>query len=389
MKSGAFSFLLLSFLFEMGFGAPLPGFKTIEIDPAVGNVCYAVEVADVNGDGRQDIVAVTENRVLWYQNPGWQRHVIVEDQTLRDNVCIAPLDIDRDGKIDFALGAGWTRDGTLQWISGGESPREKWNVHAIGTEPWLHRMRWGDVLQTGSPQLVVSPLNRSQGDGVRLLAFEVPADPQNDDWPLSVIDSSLNRLHNHWITDLDEDGRQDILTASQEGITLFKREAKVWRKIQLSPGNSASQPEEQGAGEVKTGKLAGGGKVIATIEPMHGHSVVVYTETSGWERRVIDDTYGQGHAVWVADLDSDGNDEIIAGHREKGRGAVPEPGVFIYQVEDAAGEKWTRTVLDQEGMAVEDLVAADVNGDGQIDIVAGGRATHNLRLYLNGGQAPN
>ncbi|MFM7833434.1 MAG: hypothetical protein ACKPJD_16705 [Planctomycetaceae bacterium] len=34
-------------------------------------------------------------------------------------------------------------------------------------------------------------------------------------------------------------------------------------------------------------------------------------------------------------------------------------------------------------MATEDLAVADLTGDGRPDIVAGGRATHNVRLYVN------
>ena len=41
--------------------------------------------------------------------------------------------------------------------------------------------------------------------------------------------------------------------------------------------------------------------------------------------------------------------------------------------------------LDLGGVAVEDLAAADLNGDGRIDIVAVGRATHNVRIYWNEG----
>jgi len=34
-------------------------------------------------------------------------------------------------------------------------------------------------------------------------------------------------------------------------------------------------------------------------------------------------------------------------------------------------------------VTVEDLVAADLTGDGNPDIVAVGRATHNVKLYVN------
>ena len=57
--------------------AESPRFVAQEIDPHVGNVCYAVTVADVNGDGKPDVVAVTEDAVFWYENPSWKRHDII------------------------------------------------------------------------------------------------------------------------------------------------------------------------------------------------------------------------------------------------------------------------------------------------------------------------
>jgi len=97
-----------------------PRFEEQVLDANVGKICYAVSVADVDGDKRSDLVAVTENRVVWFQNPDWKLREIIADQTEPDNVCIAPYDIDGDGQIDFALGAGWTKVGTIQWLSRGK-----------------------------------------------------------------------------------------------------------------------------------------------------------------------------------------------------------------------------------------------------------------------------
>ena len=384
--------------------AEFPKFEAKTLDPDVGKVCYAVTLADVDGDGKQDIVAVTENRVLWYQNkpsptaPDWKRRVIIEDQTERDNVCIAPLDIDGDGKIDFALGAGWLNKniGSIHWLSRGASLDEKWHVHMIGQESWTHRMRWAKVTRDSRPQLVVSPLNKTQGDGVRLLAFAIPKNPKTDPWTSRVLDASMNRMHNHWHLDWDGDGIDDTVTSSQEGVHLIqpsavRRDVATWQVTKLGNGATGEKPEAKGAGEIKVGKLKGGPRFIVTVEPMHGQACVVYVEPKAgektadglWPRHVIDATLNRGHALWTCDIDGDGGDEIVLGFSDPGPGPIKGPGVFVYKADDVTATKWTKHTIDDGDMATEDLICADLNGDGKLDIVAGGRASHNVKLYLN------
>jgi len=134
---------------------------------------------------------------------------------------------------------------------------------------------------------------------------------------------------------------------------------------------------------------------IATIEPWHGNQVVVYTPPAHgeglWKRHVIDEQLRWGHAVWCADLDGDGNDELIIGVRDDpnpraGDKFTPRRGVRIYKCTDGKGETWVRQIIDDGGVAVEDLTAADLNGDGRIDIIAVGRQTGNARIYWNKGK---
>lgn len=360
-----------------------PKFTPRVLDPAIGKVCYAVTLADVDGDGKQDVVAVTENRVLWYQNPTWQKRVIIEDQTPLDNVCIDAHDVDGDGQIDFAIGAGWTRSGTIHWLKRGQSLDDRWTVHFIAEERSVHRMRFADVLGTGKPQLIVSPLNASVAPGVRLTAFEIPDDPVNERWRPTVFDDTLNRMHNHWHVDLDSSDRIDTLTASREGVHRISRQAGDWTRTKLADGASAEQPDQRGAGEIKDGRMQDGSSFLTTVEPMHGSMVAVYLPpTAGddqWQRTVIDDGFRRGHGLWTADLNGDGQDEIVFGHSD-----TPGTfGVIVYQLVDAATGQWQKHVIDAGGMATEDLVVGDLNGDGRPDIVAGGRATGNLILYVN------
>ena len=63
--------------------AEFPTFHPQEIDPLAGKICYAVTVADVNGDDKPDVVAVTEDAVVWYANPSWRKQDIIRGATAR------------------------------------------------------------------------------------------------------------------------------------------------------------------------------------------------------------------------------------------------------------------------------------------------------------------
>lgn len=390
-----------------------PRFEAREIDPRVGNVCYAVTIADVNGDGAQDIVAVTEDAVVWYRNPDWSKHEIVRGQTERDNVCIAPMHIDRDGRIDFALGAGWkppdtSKPGTLQWL--GRDAEGRWQVHPIRyDEPSIHRMRWVR-LGRGRQQLVVVPLQGrgtrgpdwGQGSPVNIRAFTVPSDPKSPDWPSRVLDSSLHTVHNLSVNQFDADPPYEIIVSAWEGVFVLDPDEKgqITRTLYGS-GNQDSTPFK-GASEVRLGWMGGSDRYLATIEPWHGNQVVLYfsdprlvgrpgqaaTDKPPWTRTVIAEPVSWGHALWCTDLDGDPEDEIIVGQRDPNPDGVSPrgPGVYAFDLMTGArGVEVVRRTIDEGGMACEDLISADLDGDGDADIVAGGRATHNVKLYINRG----
>jgi hypothetical protein len=402
MRSISIAALLL---FEMSISAAraqAPRFVADEIDRHVGNVCYAVTVADVDGDHKLDVVAATEDAVVWYQNPTWKRFDILRGATQKDNVCIQPHDVDADGRVDFVLGAGWrptdtARPSTLQWL--GRDSSGTWQLHPISyQEPTLHRLRWGDVKGTGKKQLVVAPLqgrgtrppNWGQGQGVRVLVYDVPADPTASSWPVEVADGSLHTIHNLQLLDLDGDHRDEIVLACWEGVfRLDREEGGKWTRTQLGSGNQQTAPSK-GASEVKVGRLAGGQPIIATIEPWHGFQVVVYTPASGhdlWNRTIVAQPLQWGHAVWFANLDGDPDDELIIGQRDPNAQTASGPrgpGVFVFDPRPGTDHVvFDRTTVDDGGMACEDALAADLDGDGKNDIIAGGRATHNVKVYWN------
>jgi hypothetical protein len=119
----------------------------------------------------------------------------------------------------------------------------------------------------------------------------------------------------------------------------------------------------------------------------------VYTPSKSaeglWDRRVVDEPVQWGHAVWCADLDGDGDEELIIGQRDPnkpGTSAPRGPGVFVFDPKRGAQPgsiSFDRHTIDDGGMGCEDALAADLDGDGRLDIVAGGRSTHNVKIYWN------
>ena len=384
--------------------AAFPTFEMKEIDKSL-SVGYAVLLVDLNADGKKDIVVVDTKRVVWYENPTWKMRTIIEGQTKPDNVCIAAYDIDGDGQLDLALGADWRpmdtkTGGTLQWLKRGKTLDDPWTVYPIAEEPTLHRIRFADLDASGKAQLIVAPLmgrdssatkNWADGSPVRLMAYRIPKDPTKDRWVPEVLDESLHVVHNFHPVPTATGKGLDVLTASYEGVSLLHKDGDKWLNSHIGEGNQANLKGNRGSSEIKQGKLKSGQPFIATIEPWHGNQVVVYTppiDPKGtWERQVLDDKLKWGHAVWCADLDGDGGDELIVGVRDNLSDKPGERcGVRIYKALDERGTKWERHLIDEGGVAVEDLAAADLFGDGRIDIVAVGRATKNVRIYRNLGK---
>ncbi len=385
----------------LGADKPFPNFRAQEVDRSL-KIGYAVLLTDLNGDAKPDIVVVDKDRVIWFENPTWQLHTILQGQTILDNVCIDAIDVNGDGKPDLVLGAGWkgtnTKDeSTVQWLSRGKDVNEPWTLHPIGKEVDIHRIHVADVDGTGKPQIFVGPL---MGKGatakanwmdapVRLLKFSVPADPIGGTWEPVVASDQFHVVHNFWPVHWEGEKQISMLVASYEGVHLLRRQADgKFSSTQIGAGNQENQAASRGSSEVKIGRGPGGKPMIATIEPWHGNQVVVYTPPASgqglWDRHVLDEQLKGGHGVWFADLDGDGNDELIIGSRDPFN-AETGPGINVYQPDSGGGTKWNKHVIDNKGVAAEDVAAIDLNGDGRIDIVAVGRATKNVRIYWNEG----
>ena len=77
-------------------------FERIVIDPNFPGA-YQVEVADVNGDKKPDIIAVGGSTCAWYENPTWKKRIVTGSRQTPGIISSATADLDGDGKAEIAI----------------------------------------------------------------------------------------------------------------------------------------------------------------------------------------------------------------------------------------------------------------------------------------------
>ncbi len=391
---------------------------------------YQVEVADVNGDKKPDIVALGGSTLAWYENPTWTKRVVSTSKNTPDIISSATADLDGDGKAEIAIAYDFAMNepkrGKLLLAIQGAKLDDPWTFKPIfthypqpplrpigggfaggGSGPFgfielknvesIHRLRWGILpypsLTPGGvqfekkPGLVVAPIFGPRAsppaftqEPAGLFFFGLGDDPKSGLWRMDAI-GQIPVLHAIEVISFEGDqGFSAILGASNQGVTLFQISPAVgagplFRSSNLAPGAPGTAPKK-GASEVHLGKLKDGRKFLSSVEPWHGTDVVIYTSESlkplkFGPRTVIDSTLKDGHALWVADVDGDGDDEVFAGYRGG------EGGVLMF---DFNGQTWDKTVLDP-AVTAQDLRGGDIDGDGTPDVVAIGGKSRNVVWY--------
>lgn len=386
----AFTFLALGALA----GAQTPSFKEQTIDPAI-EIGYGLAVADVNGDARTDILLADKNHIVWYENPTWKKHIIAEKLTEKDHVCIAARDINGDGKCEIAVGAEWnpgdtTGSGAVFYLIPPADRTQRWEPVKLTHEPTTHRMKWVRN-RAGRYDLVVVPLHgrgndkNGEGAGVKVLAYHMPEDPRQE-WRTTLVQGSMHKTHNLDIIPAPGTEAESLLLCGREGVVRLDPTDNGWREQWIAQ-HPKDDPALQGAGEVRYGAFSGGQPYVVTIEPMHGENLVLYTPPSDgpkngtWQRRVISSSLVDGHAIATHDLLGLNNRQIVVGWRAQQK--IGKVAVKLFYTTKEDGNGWQEAFIDDGGMACEDAVCTDLDGDRDLEIIGAGRRSKNVKIYWN------
>jgi aldos-2-ulose dehydratase/isomerase family protein/VCBS repeat protein/FG-GAP repeat protein len=358
---------------------------------------YAVAVADFNKDGKVDVIAnsLAVAELAWYENPSWERHVIVAETQQIVNQAMA--DIDGDGIPEIAFQSSFAMQPAnsrgFNWIARhGADPKQPWKTEKIDEFPTSHHVAWADLDGDGKKELINAPLIGEKGaaptydqDKASIFWYS----PK--DWKRHLVANDIpGIIHRVRPVTWDAGKREQFLVASFEGIALYRAagagDGMTFEKQLLSAGHAEKAPR-LGASDVGMGRQDGK-RFLASVEPWHGNEVVIYTESGGaWKRRVIFDKMSSGHEVAVADLNGDGKDDVIANDNGRVTQQNPNatPGVHVFFAPaDAASGEWTYRRIEDKA-AMNSCVAADINGDKRPDLVCTG-AGGAIRWYENTGK---
>ena len=277
---------------------------------------------DVDGDGDQDLINVNyrSHSIFWIEQPTdlqreWPRHPLALPGPMETGRL---HDVDRDGHLDIVPNGvknpAWFRF---------DPERRQFEQLALPKELARHGMGFGDVNGDGRGDFVGSrgwleaPEDEVEGEWTWRAEFELTKDAGI---PIQVID-------------VDEDGDADLVWARGHDYGLFWEEQEI---------------DSQG--------------------------------DRTWTRHLIDDSWSQGHASLWIDLDGDGRSELISGkrylaHDGRDEGAFDPLQVLGYQF-DPETKTWERFVVSDDprvGFGL-DPKAADLDGDGDLDLVCPGRS---------------
>ena len=300
------------------------------------------QIGDINGDGKLDVVIVKNlfGEFLWFENSGapadgklWKRHVINKEK-LPGAYDVALADFDGDGDLDVAAST-WRLSNRFVWYENDGTPANgTWKAHLIEAKVAETRMiRAADIDGDGDMDLVgtarVQPL---------IVWYENTGKAKQ--WKKHVIDStSLQPIHGQ-LVDIDKDGDVDLVMALGMTFTKdLKKEQVAWYE---NSGKPASGP---------------------------------------WKKHIIATNFDGAFEAVAADLDGDKDLDVIATSWAN-RGQV-----VWFENQGDPKKKWSRHLIKDNWRRANQVITADINGDGRPDIIAcAERGTLELRLWENMGK---
>jgi len=340
----------------------------------VGNQMGQTSLVDIDKDGDLDWVVGERARTWWFEYVGpdrWIQHDL--GQGARTDVGGTAFDIDGDGWIDQATGTAWYRNTGKPRTE----PFERFDVGSIS----CHDEVAVDINGDGKLDVVAVSDQKNQ---VLTVWQEIPANPR-DKWTVHQIGGGIHGgVGPHGVGDLDGDGDNDVGRGDVWFENLDGKGMQWKERTGLTPPGG-NRPERYGlAIKVWVCDMDKDGDLdIVEAEADAVDARVFWFENrdkaKAWQCHLIsaDHTKLDFHSLAVADFDNDGDLDAYSGGGPLSQAPFK---CFLWENVDGKGGKWQEhTIL--EGKECHEAKAADVDGDGDIDICTK-PWNGNLHFYL-------
>lgn len=370
MRPSAAALLVMAgLLFAVTRGDEIP-FEKHTIDLGASEPCA---VADIDGDGRPDIVSGE----FWYAAPQWTKHRFREIDTTGnyiDDFSDLPLDVNNDGRMDIVSVSWFSKK--IWWNEnpgkGSSSAAALWKEHVIDTGAPVEFAFLVDLDNDGQARELLPQF----GDDKRPLAWY---EAKSGSFVKHEI-SDRSYGHGIGVGDLNGDGRNDILTSKgwleapadpRAGRWTFHADYEV-------PGN---------LGFLYVLDINGDGRpdIVSSMAHDYGVFWLEHMSDGKFVKHVIDDSWSQAHALTLVDLNGDGQKDILTGkrfmaHNGRDPGEREPLGVYWYEYKKLPGAdhkvEWIKHTIDYStrtggGMQIP---AVDLNKDGAIDFLVAGKS---------------
>jgi hypothetical protein len=377
-----------------------PSFVLTEIS---ADVAESVAVADINKDGKLDIVSAG----TWYEAPRWTKHVIRSvpvSSGYVDSFSDLPLDVDGDSFTDV-IQIGYFAHRII-WMKNPGSSGGEWTEHLI------------DAIGPTEFAFLVDLDNDGKADDL-LPQFTGAAnapltwyDLKDGTWVKHAV-SSRSYGHGIGAGDIDGDKRTDIVTPQgwlegppdprAPGEWTFH--AADWQQraipapprqtppsltappaVAVPPAGATAPDSPRGAewGFLHVIDINGDGRNDVLTTSAHSYGLCWFEQRADgtWQQHVIDHSWSHAHASALTDMNGDGRLDLVTGKRFQSRNVAAagddEPlGIYWYEFSGTNGVvNWTRHTISFGGKAGAGLqiVARDIDGDGDADVVSAGKS---------------
>ena len=290
----------------------------------------AAKFADIDRDGDYDLVVTMDDStpsayIYWLENPRpaqtaqtgtWTIRTIRANLPVRHINDLEVADMDGDGKLDVIFRALQPTNELHVYFQDSKTAWTGKVISAVPYGPTGEGFAVGNIDRSGHPDITIC------GHWLR-----APASPRTQSYTAFGIDvgyKTVNQNTKEDVGDIDGDGDLDVVISPAEGYRGGRNHVLAWYR---NPGNPSSVP--------------------------------------AWTRTILASNMNGGHTVKLADMDRDGDLDVVSGVTWNLWGQTKS--VKVYFNSDRGKFGIVQTVA--AGRGLYSGVARDIGNDGKLDII--------------------